>query len=100
MLTPRTRCRTCGYIGYKPGPCHVCAVYGRYEPTDRIECVPAGQTAELRRWRKEALALRELFRSSRHEEDALRARVLRMARERERLRRVAAIVERAREGMR
>lgn len=84
MMRPVTRCRTCGHIGYRLGPCHVCAVYGRYEPTDRIEVRLLGTTGklerELARWKREAVEFRRLYQSARHEEDALRVRVLRMER--------------------
>lgn len=80
MMTPWGRCRRCGRVTYRRGPCPTCRVYGEYGVVDRIEVVAPGTVAELRRWRKEAMALRKLFRLARREEDALRIRVLRAER--------------------
>lgn len=95
------RCRTCGRIAYRRGPCPTCRVYGHpWEPTDLVEIHPHGTVAALRRelarWKKEALELRRLYASARHEEDVLRERVQRAERVRERLRRLARAMERAR----
>lgn len=98
-MTPWGRCRRCGRVTYRRGPCPICRVFGEYGPTDRIEVVPRGTVAELRRWKKEALALRELFKSARHEEDALRARVLRAERVALAMVRWERVVRRAREAI-
>lgn len=44
------RCRTCGRIAYRRGPCPTCWMLGHpWEPTDRVEVLPHGTEAELRR---------------------------------------------------
>lgn len=71
------RCRTCGRVAYKRGPCPTCRVFGHpWEPTDVVEIhlhgtVP-GLRRELARWKKEALALREVYRDAMAEADRLR----------------------------
>ena len=100
MLTPYSRCRRCGRVSYKRGPCPTCRVFAEYGPTDRIECVPHGQTAELRRTRKERDEYRRLFQASRFEETQLRERVLRMERVKSRLGQWSLAMLRARDGMR
>lgn len=94
------RCRRCGRISYKRGPCPTCRVYGEYGATDRVEIAAYGRHGELTRerdrWQKEALELRRLYASARHEEDVLREKVQRMERVRERLGRWARAIERAR----
>lgn len=101
QLSVVVQCRTCGRVGYERGPCRHCRAYGHpWEPTDPVEIHAQGTvgklTRELTRWKKEALELRRLYASARHEEDVLRKRVLRAERVRERLGRWARAVERAR----
>lgn len=94
------RCRTCGRIAYKRGPCPTCRVYGEYGPTDVVEVHLYGTVRKLKcdlaRSQKEAREFRRLYQESRASEDRLRERVQRSMRARERLGRVALAVERAR----
>lgn len=99
-MTPWGQCRRCGRVTYRRGPCPTCRTEGEYGPVDRIELVRPGTVAELRRWKKEALALRELFKSARHEEDVLLARVLRCERLAAVMARWERASKRAREGVR
>lgn len=71
------RCRTCGRVAYKRGPCPTCRVFGHpWEPTDVVEIHLHGTVAALRRelarWKKEALTLREVYRGAMAEADRLR----------------------------
>ena len=100
MVRAWGQCRSCGRVTYRRGPCPTCRVYGEYGPTDRIEVVPYGQTAELRRTRKERDEYRRLFQAARFEETQLRERVLRMERVKSRLGQWSLAMLRARDGMR
>ena len=96
------KCRTCGRLTSRRGPCPTCWVYGKpWEPTDRVEIVAYGKHGELTRerdrWRKEALQLREVYRAAMAQADRATAKAHRAEAVARRLERCEVVIRKCRE---
>ena len=77
------RCRTCGHVAYRRGPCPYCKILGKpWEPTDVVELLAYGTKArlerDLARARKEAAALREAYKMAAASNETLLRKQLRV----------------------